>query len=157
MNKLALRISGGWYICLGIVVFCVLWVQLEIGIPEAYAGNPHPEAVKTTARGWGDINGTLFVGLNIMLLLVSGAIADVVDKDSESPASSPSSAVLVLRAALAGNTLLSLMLLGFAIFHTVVLHHGPPPPVFVACGVSLIVSYKTRSGLLSTTTKTRIS
>ena len=128
--QLALRISGVAYICLGLMVFSVLWIAPDVGIPEAKANPTASDAIMTTARGWGDINGCLFVGVGCSLLLVSNAAS-----------AKGAGSAGVLNAVLTGNFLLACALMGFAIFHTVVLNHGPPPPVFIAVGTSLVASY----------------
>ena len=46
----------------------------------------------------------------------------------------------VMHAVLLANATLAAVLLGMATFHTVVLHHGPPPPIFIVCFASLVIS-----------------
>jgi len=108
------------------MVWSVLWIFPEVGIPKAQ-GSPCAEALMTTARGWGDINGTLFFGVGLILFMAS--------KNDGNP-----DATNVMRTVLFANAVLAVVLLGMATFHTFVLHHGPPPPVFIVCFASLVVS-----------------
>ena len=124
--KKALCIAGGLYICLGIMVYSVLWLAPEVGIPLSKI-NPSPQDLITTARGWGDINGTLFCGLGLILILCSQNTGSEGARE-------------VMQRILLGNLILAIVLLCMATFHTVILHHGPPPPVFIACLGSLSVS-----------------
>ena len=131
-SKNALRIAAGLYICLGIMVYSVLWLVPELGVPLSKS-NPSPQDVITTARGWGDINGTLFCGVGLLLIFCS-------QNEGLKEARE------VMNHVLLGNVILATVLLCMATFHTVVLHHGPPPPVFIACLGSLIVSILGRKG-----------
>ena len=124
--KTALCTSAIMYILLGIMVYSVLWFAPEIGVPLSKT-NSTPQDVIITARGWGDINGTLFCGLGLILFLCG---------QSEGQGGARE----VLNLVLLGNMILAIILIGMATFHTVVLHHGPPPPVFIACAVSATVS-----------------
>ena len=124
--KVALRTSATMYILLGVMVYSVLWLAPEVGVPLSKM-NSTPQDVITTARGWGDINGTLFFGLGLILFLCSQSEGGRGARE-------------VINLILLGNMVLAIVLIGMATFHTVVLHHGPPPPVFIVCFVSATVS-----------------
>ena len=141
----SLRVAGGLYITLGVMVLCVLWIFPQVGVPEAAINSKSktmmqtavcesgPDVIKT-ARGWGDINAFLFIGLGGILITCASAV------DQESYAASLPLQVMVDRLLMA-NEALAFALLFAATFHTVVLKHGPPPPVFLACALSAIVSH----------------
>ncbi|CAD7947660.1 unnamed protein product [Amoebophrya sp. A25] len=126
--QISLRIAGAIYVGLGVMVWSVLWLAPEIGVPLSI-GNSTPNDVITTARGWGDINGAMFCGLGMILFLCGGTITEPEEHETE-----------VMKRVLLANAVLSLALLCFAVFHTVVLQHGPPPPLFLGVGGSLLVS-----------------
>ena len=128
----ALRISGGAFICLGLMVWSVLWFAPDVGVPLA-AGNDKPYDVITTARGWGDINGMMFAGLGSIQIIVSTGVGSAGKEDTGEQR--------VARLLLLGNFGLTVALLCFATFHHLVLNHGPPPPVFIAVGTSAVVSH----------------
>ena len=131
--KKALLIAGILYLCLGVMVWSVLWLAPEVGVPLAKESS-HPQNMITTARGWGDINGTLFCGLGLILLLCSRS--DHTQGSQE-----------VIARILLGNSILATVLLCMATFHTVILHHGPPPPVFLVCFISVLVSLLGRKSI----------
>lgn len=122
----ALKISSVLYAGLGLMVWSVLWLFPEVGIPEAQ-DSPSADALMTTARAWGDINGTLFFGVGLILFLAGKNDGNI-------------GATGVMRTILLANAVLAAILIGMGIFHTVVLNHGPPPPVFIVCTASLAVS-----------------
>ena len=126
----ALKIASILYIGLGLMVWSVLWLFPEVGIPGAQ-GNPNPETLILTARAWGDINGTMFFGVGLILFMAS--------KNDGNPGAKG-----VMRTVLLANAALAAVLLGMATFHTVVLQHGPPPPVFIVCLISLVISIQGR-------------
>ena len=131
--KTALRVSSVLYILLGIMVWSVIWLTPEMGAPLSQT-NPIPSDVITTARGWGDINGTLFTGVGLMLFLCGQN-------------NGKEGAREVMNKILLANIILSTVLIAMALFHTFVLNHGPPPPVFIATGVSIVVSFLGRKSI----------
>ena len=127
--QLSLRISGVLYMGLGLMVWSVLWLAPQLGVPLSNT-NPKPTDVITSARAWGDINGALFISFGTILILVGAG-------GSEESA--------VMKRVLQGNLLVACVLLCFGIFHHVVLHHGPPPPVFLVTISNITVSYLGRT------------
>ena len=110
-----LKISSLCFILLGIFVLITIWVTPEV-LP--YFEN---EQALTAARAWGDINGIIFLSLGLVWFLGSKM------EDSSSK-----------KLLLLGNIMIGIVLICAATFHHVVLHSGPPSPVFILVSTSII-------------------
>tara|TARA_B110000027_G_C15869487_1_gene190513 strand:+ start:62 stop:445 length:384 start_codon:yes stop_codon:yes gene_type:complete len=108
-----LKISAICFTLLGIFVLVTIWFT-----PNVLPYFENPEAM-TAARAWGDINGILFLSFGLLSYLTS-TLNDITSKKLIS----------------FGNFIVTLALLCAATFHHLVLHSGPPPPVFILVSIS---------------------
>ena len=107
-----LKISSVCYFLLSIFVLIALWLT-----PEVLPYYQNQEAIEA-ARGWGDVNGILFLSLALIWFLSSN-LEDLKPKK-----------VIAMT-----NFIIAIILLSLAIFHHLVLT-GPPPPVFILITIS---------------------
>ncbi|MDA9628504.1 hypothetical protein N9S47_01570 [Flavobacteriaceae bacterium] len=107
-----LKISSVCFFLLSIFVLITLWLT-----PEVLPYYKNQEAIEA-ARGWGDVNGLLFLSLALIWFLSSN-LEDLKPKK-----------VIGM-----SNFIIAIILLSLAIFHHLVLT-GPPPPVFILITIS---------------------
>ena len=106
-----LKISSVCYFLLSIFVLITLWLT-----PEVLPYYKNQEAIEA-ARGWGDVNGLLFLSLALIWFLSSN-LEDLKPKK-----------VIGM-----SNFIIAIILLSLAIFHRLVL--TGPPPVFILITIS---------------------
>ena len=107
-----LKISSVCYSLLSIFVLITLWLT-----PEVLPYYQNQEAIEA-ARGWGDVNGLLFLSLALIWFLSSN-LEDLKPKK-----------VIGM-----SNFIIAIILLSLAIFHHLVLT-GAPSPVFILITIS---------------------
>ena len=107
-----LKISSVCFFLLSIFVFITIWLT-----PEVLPYYQNQEAIDA-ARGWGDINGILFLSLALIWFLSSN-LEDLKSKK-----------VIGM-----SNFFIAIILLCAGLFHHLVLT-GPPPPVFILVTIS---------------------
>ena len=107
-----LKISSVCFFLLSILVFITIWLT-----PEVLPYYKNQEAIDA-ARGWGDINGLLFLSLALIWFLSSN-LEDLKSKK-----------VIGM-----SNFFIAIILLCAGIFHHLLLS-GPPPPVFILVTIS---------------------
>ena len=107
-----LKISSVCFFLLSIFVLITIWLT-----PEVLPYYKNQEAIDA-ARGWGDINGLLFLSLALIWFLSSN-LEDLKSKK-----------VIGM-----SNFFIAIILLCAGIFHHLLLS-GPPPPVFILVTIS---------------------
>lgn len=113
-----LKISSLCFVILGIFVLVTLWLM-----PEVLPYFENTEAL-TAARGWGDINGIMFISLGLLWFLGS----KMKDKSSK-------------KLLLFGNIAIGIILILAGSFHHLAIHSGPPPLVFILVTTSIIFAF----------------
>ena len=111
-SSTCLKISSVCFFLLSIFVLITIWLT-----PEVLPYYKNQEAIDA-ARGWGDINGLLFLSLALIWFLSSN-LEDLKSKK-----------VIGM-----SNFIVAIILLCAGIFHHLVLS-GPPPPVFILVTIS---------------------
>ena len=113
-----LKISSLCFVILGIFVLVTLWLM-----PEVLPYFENTEAL-TAARGWGAINGIMFISLGLLWFLGSKM------KDNSSK-----------KLLLFGNIAIGIILILAGSFHHLAIHSGPPPLVFILVTTSIIFAF----------------
>ena len=111
-SSTCLKISSVCFFLLSIFVLITIWLT-----PEVLPYYKNQEAIDA-ARGWGDINGILFLSLALIWFLSSN-LEDLKSKK-----------VIGM-----SNFFIAIILLCAGIFHHLILT-GPPPPVFILVTIS---------------------
>ena len=111
-SSTCLKISSVCFFLLSIFVLITIWLT-----PEVLPYYKNQEAIDA-ARGWGDINGLLFLSLALIWFLSSN-LEDLKSKK-----------VIGM-----SNFFIAIILLSAGIFHHLLLS-GPPPPVFILVTIS---------------------